>query len=129
MKLQSAFIIAFICGCISTSAYAKESSFPLLADCLQQCDQAFVSLIACYQEEYDRQDARLNDAYKKLVNEADPELKVSLTKSQQAWVSFKEEYSSFLYGGSGTGQIQRLNSMYWLVTATADRASDLENSE
>ena len=110
-------------------AHAEEAFFPKLATCIEQSDGVFDSLMRCHQEEYERQDARVNAAYNKLSASTDPELKEHLASSQHAWVSFTEEYSSFLYGGTFGGQLQRLDSMYWLIQATSSRADDLEDAE
>ncbi len=128
MRAMLILLVTAICIFTTTPAHAEEITFPKLKTCIEQCDQAFDSLIQCHQEEYERQDARLNAAYKNLSNGLEPELKQHLINSQRAWITFKEEYSSFVYGGPYAGQIQRLNALYWLIRATASWADDLENT-
>jgi uncharacterized protein YecT (DUF1311 family) len=47
-------------------------------------------MLQCEGEELDRQNARLNDAYKKLMSKLSPDRKKALLKAQRAWIKFRE---------------------------------------
>jgi uncharacterized protein YecT (DUF1311 family) len=52
-------------------------------------------MLDCLGAEAQRQDKRLNDAYKKLMNELKPERKKQLQEAQRLWVKYTELNCNF----------------------------------
>jgi len=94
--------------------------------CMDKAGGMTGDMIACNGEELDRQDARLNNAYKKLMSsKLSRDRKKALLKAQRAWIKFREancDYYTDPHGGWGA----RWNVSECLLTMTATRAKDLE---
>jgi uncharacterized protein YecT (DUF1311 family) len=94
--------------------------------CINQAvEGATADMFACNGEELDRQDARLNDAYKKLMSKLSPDRKKALVKVQRAWIKFREANCDYYFDPDG-GTAARLNASGCSLTMTATRAKDLE---
>ena len=96
------------------------------SDCLHKAvEGTWADMFECNGDELDRQDARLNNTYKKLMSKLSPDRKKALLKAQRAWIKFREaNCDSWLnpYGGTAA----RINASGCLLTMTATRAKDLE---
>ncbi len=61
------------------------------SDCLDKAVEGpWADMFECNGEELDRQDARLNDTYKKLMSKLSRDRKKALLKPQRAWKKFRE---------------------------------------
>ncbi len=137
MRKSLVFILMsiFLLPTVSSIAFAEKRTFPEWDACLESNDKngdySDYSMRMCAAEEHTRQKARMDIAYNKLLqqiandeyDENSNKLK-ALVKSQQAWVTYTEEYSDFITIGDGT--LGMHVSIIWLVHATAERADDLE---
>jgi|SRR6476620_10363089 len=95
------------------------------SDCIDNASRgATAEMFECEGEELDRQDARLNDAYKKLMSKLSPDRKKALLKAQRAWIKFREANCDYWYDPQG-GTAARLNASGFLLTMTAARAKEL----
>jgi uncharacterized protein YecT (DUF1311 family) len=74
----------------------------------------------------ERQDRRLNDVYKKLMNELKPERKRELQEAQRLWIKYIEANCNFYLDPDG-GTAARLAASECPVLAKAARAKELEN--
>jgi uncharacterized protein YecT (DUF1311 family) len=96
------------------------------SDCMDKVKNGTTAdMLECGGEELDRQDARLNDAYKKLMSKLSRDRKKALLKAQQAWVKFREANCDYWYDPQG-GTAARLNASGCSLTMTAARAKELE---
>ena len=96
------------------------------SDCVDKASKGTTAdMFQCEGEELDRQDARLNDAYKKLMSKLSPDRKKALLKAQRAWIKFREANCDYWYDPHG-GTAARLNASGCLLTMTATRAKELE---
>src|SRR5262249_8206185 len=86
---------------------------------------AWADMFECTGEELDRQDARLNDAYKKLMSKLSRDRKKALLKAQRAWIKFREANCDYYFDPDG-GKAAHLNASGCLLTMTATRIKDLE---
>ena len=83
-------------------------------------------MLDCIVAEAERQDKRLNDVYKKLMNELKPERKKELQEAQRLWIKYTEENCNFYLDPDG-GTAARLAASECPVLAKAARAKELEN--
>lgn len=102
-----------------------EEVFLQMNACLHKAAGVHPEMMDCLSAEYDRQDKRLNTAYKKAMSGLTTERKKKLRDAQRAWIAFKEANAAFMDDPDG-GQIARLDSLDWNVRATASRAKELE---
>jgi uncharacterized protein YecT (DUF1311 family) len=86
---------------------------------------AWADMFACNGEELDRQDARLNNAYKKLMSKLSRDRKKALLKAQRTWIKFREANCDYYFDPYG-GTAARLNASGCLLTTTAARTKELE---
>jgi uncharacterized protein YecT (DUF1311 family) len=96
------------------------------SECLEKAVEGpWSDMFACSGEELDRQDARLNDTYKKLVSKLSRDRKKALLKAERAWIKFREANCDY-YGDPAGGRAEHLIATDCLVTMTARRAKELE---
>lgn len=121
--------ILLVCAMLlfASPALARDAELSRAYDrCRAEADGNDFPLINCMQQEHDRQDARLNAAYKKLMAAQKDGRGAKLREAQRAWIKFRDAYGDFLYDPDG-GSFARVNSLYWHMTATADRARQIED--
>jgi uncharacterized protein YecT (DUF1311 family) len=87
---------------------------------------ATAEMFECNGEELDRQDARLNDAYKKLMSKLSRDRKKALVEAQRAWIKFRKANCDYWFDPHG-GTAARMNASGCLLTMTATRAKELES--
>ena len=121
--LSAAFLVCFF-----GISVADDLKFPLVEKCMEGTEGNTAAMMDCITEEYMRQDARLNTAYKSLKAKVDPERQKQLLASQRAWLAFRDAYSAFIYDGTG-GSLERLTANDWVMRATAIRAAELEKAD
>jgi len=96
------------------------------SDCIDKASQgATAEMFECSGEELDRQDARLDNTYKKLMSKLSPDRKKALLKAQRAWIKFREANCEYWFDPHG-GTAARMNASGCLLTMTATRAKELE---
>jgi uncharacterized protein YecT (DUF1311 family) len=85
----------------------------------------WADMLECNGDELDRQDARLNDTYKKLMSKLSHDRKKALLKAQRAWIKFREGNCDYYFDPDG-GRAASLGAGGCLVRMTATRAKELE---
>ena len=95
------------------------------AACMDKSGDTTMGMIECITLENQRQDARLNQAYKAVMAELSPERKKQLLEAQRAWIKFRDANCSF-YNDPDGGTLARVNANSCMMTATADRAREME---
>lgn len=108
-------------------ASAQESNLSKKYDaCMDKSDGVTTNMIDCIGAEFDRQDVRLNKAYKTLMAaDQPPERKKQLQATQRAWIKFRDLNCDFYHDPYG-GTIARVNANSCMMRMTADRAKELE---
>jgi uncharacterized protein YecT (DUF1311 family) len=92
------------------------------SDCIDKAWKGTTAgMLQCEGEELDRQNARLNDAYKKLMSKLSPDRKKALLKAQRASIKFREANCDYWDDPQG-GTAARMNASGCLLTMTATRA-------
>lgn len=94
--------------------------------CMSKADGVTFDMVECIGQEVQRQDARLNKAYKVLMVDLSPERKKQLREAQRAWLQFRDTNCGFYYDPDG-GSSARLSGNDCIMTMTAQRAQELEN--
>src|SRR3954447_3571791 len=113
------------------------SSTPLLAaadsdmsqeysGCMDKSNGNTAGMTDCIAAETKRQDARLNENYKRLVSKLSAKRKNTLQGAQRAWVKFRDANCSF-YSDPDGGTAALLDGRDCFLQATAGRAKELRN--
>jgi uncharacterized protein YecT (DUF1311 family) len=94
--------------------------------CIEQSGGTDPGMLDCIVAEAKRQDKRLNDVYKKLMNELKPERRRQLQDAQRLWIKYIEANCNF-YLDPESGTAATLAATECPVLAKAARAKELEN--
>ena len=123
---SSLMLMAFVA--IASEAFGQEKD-PFSAEyskCIERSGGADPGMLDCIKAEADRQDKRLNDAYKKLMNELKSDRKRQLQQVQRMWIKYIEANCDF-YLDPDDGTAARLAASECPVLAKEARAKELEN--
>lgn len=93
--------------------------------CMDKSNGVTSNMIDCLVAESNRQGARVNKAYKELMNQVSPQRKKQLEIAQGAWITYRDENCKFYYDPEG-GTIATVNANDCFMSATAARAKELE---
>ena len=105
--------------------YSKEYSV-----CIDNSKGVTPELLACNGDEFDRQDARLNDNYKKLMSKLSRNQKKVLLDGQRAWIILRKTNCELFYqhaGGPDGGSFARLEFGACYLTMTVARTKELKD--
>jgi uncharacterized protein YecT (DUF1311 family) len=92
--------------------------------CVERTNGVTTEMINCILAETVRQDARLNDNYKKLLSKLPTERKNTLIEAQRNWIKFRDTNCGF-YADPKGGSAARLAAHECILNATAQRAKEL----
>jgi uncharacterized protein YecT (DUF1311 family) len=90
----------------------------------QSCDGNTFQMVECLKAKTARWDKRLNVAYQKAVQDAQPAQRDQLRTAQRLWVQYRD--ANCLYYGMGEGTIARLDAGECMRNMTEARAKELE---
>jgi uncharacterized protein YecT (DUF1311 family) len=93
--------------------------------CIAQSNGVTVEMINCILAETGRQDARLNENYKRLLSKLGTERKNTLIEAQRAWIKFRDANCGF-YADPEGGSAARMAANECFLNATVDRAKELQ---
>ena len=94
--------------------------------CMDKSSGNTAGMTDCISAETARQDARLNENYKRLMQKLSAKRKNALQAAQRAWVKFRDANCSFYFDPDG-GTAALLDGRDCFLQATADRAKELKN--
>ena len=93
--------------------------------CLEKSNGVTAEMINCILAETRRQDARLNENYKRLISKLATERKNALVEAQRAWIKFRDANCGF-YADPEGGSAARVTAHECFLNATVDRAKELK---
>ena len=127
MKTLAFFCAALAVAGASFAASAHDTGLsPQHAACMDKSGGTTMGMIDCIDAEYRRQDVRLNKAYKALMADQTAPRKTQLQQAQRLWISYRDANCRF-YDDPDGGTLARVNANDCMMSATADRAHELEN--
>jgi uncharacterized protein YecT (DUF1311 family) len=113
--------------CIPQFAAAQDIGLTKqFSNCMDKSNGVTSNMIDCMAAESKRQDARLNKAYKELMDQIPAQRQKQLQIAQGAWVTYREKNCEFYYDPEG-GTIAAVNANDCFMSATATRAKELES--
>ncbi|MBL0011041.1 MAG: DUF1311 domain-containing protein [Nitrosomonas sp.] len=84
-----------------------------------------VDMLDCIDAETNRQDARLNKAYKEAMPQLSQARKKQLQDAQHAWIKYQDANCNF-YADPDGGTMATVSSNDCFMSTTASRAKELE---
>ena len=94
--------------------------------CMERSNGVTGEMLDCMGAEFTRQDARLNENYKRLMSKLSAKRKEALLEAQRAWIKFRDANCNFYYDPEG-GSAAHLAGTDCNLNATADRATELKD--
>ncbi len=94
--------------------------------CMDKSNGNNAAMTDCTSAETARQDARLNENYKRLISKVSTKRKNTLLEAQRAWVKFRDANCRF-YSDPEGGTAALLDGRDCFLQATANRAKELKN--
>ncbi|MBL6986300.1 MAG: DUF1311 domain-containing protein [Methylobacter sp.] len=119
-------VIAGLMAVIVQPVFAADDGLSqTFSTCMDQAGGVTASMIECLGEETERQDVRLNKAYKEVMDGLSPERKKQLQAAQRLWLKYRKANCDFYYDPDG-GTIAGVIASDCFMSATAARAKELE---
>lgn len=92
---------------------------------MDQSNGVTSNMLACIGEELEKQDARLNSAYRTLTSQLNAERKQQLVAAQRLWIQYRDANCQF-YADPEGGTLATLSANQCVLDETSQRASELE---
>ncbi len=92
----------------------------------QSCDGSTYEMVDCFKAKTAHWDKRLNAAYAKAGEAAQPKQRQQLRVAQRLWVQYRD--ANCLYWALGEGTIARIESSDCMFRMTKERAEELEGA-
>lgn len=118
-------LCAALLGAAAPAAAQNPGPGKALELCLARAGGVTADMIECIGTETERQDARLNQAYKALRATLNAARQKQLQDAQRAWISFRDGNCAFYYDPDG-GSMARVAASDCMMSMTAERAHELE---
>lgn len=112
---------------VAAQAPAVDGRLSALGECLERSDGTNTAWGICGGAEVERQEQRLNAAWKRVSPMLDPQSRADLLAEQRAWISFKDKSCLYLANGQKGRQGQVLEFPACRAAVVADRAGYLES--
>lgn len=126
MKFLHSILVVLVVISLPVNVYAQDVGLTKqFSNCMDKSNGVTSNMIDCLVDESKRQNIRINNAYKELMNQVSPQRKKQLEIAQDAWIAYRDENCEFYYDPDG-GTIARLSANDCFVSATAARAKELE---
>jgi uncharacterized protein YecT (DUF1311 family) len=112
--------------CISHISFAQDIGLTKqYSQCMETSNGVTMNMIECINAETKRQDLRINNAYKTVMDQLSPERKKQLQQAQRAWINYRDANCQFYFDPDG-GSLARVNANVCFMNATATRSHELE---
>ena len=121
--------LACLLAGISPAAQADDSDYSgAYRSCMETAAGVTASMIDCIAVELQRQDQRLNTAYRQLQDTLKPARRKQLQAVQRLWLPFRDAQCRFV-ADPGGGTAARVAGNACMLEMTADRARALEHMQ
>lgn len=120
-----AVVAGLMAGLVQPVFAADDGLSQTFSNCMNQAGGGTQSMVECIGAETERQDLRLNNAYRDIMAGLSAERKKQLQEAQRLWIKYRKANCDFYYDPEG-GTIARVNANDCFMSATAARAKELE---
>lgn len=112
---------------VAAQAPAADGGSSALGECLERSDGTNMAWGICGEAEVERQELRLDAAWKRVSPMLDPKSRADLLTEQRAWISFKDKSCLYFANGQWGRQGQVLDFPACRAAVIAKRADYLES--
>lgn len=120
-------VLTFTLLCVSQTISAQNIGLSKqFSVCMDKSNGVTINMIECIDAETKRQDARLNKAYKNVMDQLSPERKKQLQTAQRAWITYRDANCQF-YADPEGGSLARVSANNCFMSETASRSQELES--
>ncbi|NCC04429.1 MAG: DUF1311 domain-containing protein [Proteobacteria bacterium] len=123
MKYLLTFCIFFI---TVIPVYCEEIYSIHYDQCMDSSGGVTYEMQECMNSEFQYQDSKLNEVYKKLMNSLSDDRKKQLRDAQRLWIAYTEKNCDF-YDEPDGGSLERLSAISCILSSTANRVRELES--
>lgn len=106
--------------------HAPQGITDLFYGCIEHAGSESIALAACQSVEKERQDTRLNTAYKALLNKQRGTAKDNLIRAERAWLDFHNASNAFESSLYGSETVSSFQVMQKEIFRLSERANVLE---
>lgn len=96
-------------------------------DCMKHSHDEAIEVRGCIDDEYERQDARLNLAYKQLTDNVFTSQRQPLIQAQRAWIPYRDANCTY-YFDPRLGWMGEVEARKCKIRMTQERADELERA-
>jgi uncharacterized protein YecT (DUF1311 family) len=113
-----------ILGLVAVLVLAPVVRADAQSDGKPSCDGNTIQMVECLKAKTAEWDKRLNTAYQKVLQDAQPAQREPLRTAQRLWIQYRD--ANCLYYGMGEGTIARLDAGECMRRMTEARAKEFE---
>jgi uncharacterized protein YecT (DUF1311 family) len=113
-----------VIGLVTVLAFAPAAHAGDQGEPEQSCDGNTFQMVGCLKAKTAQWDKRLNIAYQKALQDAQPAQREQLRTAQRLWIQYRD--ANCLYYGMGEGTIARLDAGECMRSMTEARAKEFE---
>lgn len=124
--MRKTTITALTLAFLSCSVSAETPPYSKRYDACMNNASTTQAMQGCIADEYTSQDARLNQAYKKLTSALSASRKKELQAAQRLWIQYRDANCQF-YADPDGGSIATINAASCTLQMAAQRAQEIEN--
>jgi uncharacterized protein YecT (DUF1311 family) len=121
VRVRIALVAAAALAGAAVSALAGDQGDPDAS-----CDGSTYEMVECFKAKTAQWDKRLNIAYPKALELAQPKQREQLRRAQRAWIAYRD--ANCLYWDLGEGTIARIQAGDCMYRMTKERAEELEGA-
>ena len=126
MVSKKSLVAGLTLCCLSQIASADDIGLTKqFSACMDKSGGVTIDMLDCISAETNRQDARLNKAYKEAMPQLSQARKKQLQDAQRAWIKYRDANCNF-YADPDGGTMATVSSNDCFMSATASRAKELE---
>ena len=127
MRIMVIFAIALLSMSWASASSSSTGFSAKYAMCIEKAGLADHLILDCVIDEYQRQDALLNNIYKQLLSRVPSEKRERLKTLQRKWISYRDESCDLLGDFVGTeGSLAKREPMECQARLTAERVAELK---
>ena len=126
MSISTLVMLLGVWGALPAAHAKDDLTSPQYAACVDKSGGNTWDMIQCDEVELKQQDDSLNKSYRALSAKLTSQRRKQLVDAQRAWISFRDANCNF-YSDPDGGQAARLAGSSCLLTATAERAREIQS--
>ncbi|MYL23978.1 DUF1311 domain-containing protein [Halomonas alkaliantarctica] len=117
-------LAGIFCLALSPVTPAEDLYTGRYASCMDESGGVTVNMMNCIGAEIERQDARLNEAYQKLLSNISEKRQQELLGAQRLWIQYRD--ANCLFYATAGGTLAMVASNECVLRETTQRAEELE---